>query len=117
MLTLLLGLFALVMLAGLGLAFMERRGRAPPLRVSVSHGGLGVAAILFLLMQAMDHPGNYPLNISIVVFILTAVGGLLLLAFRASRQRLPFAVVLLHAGFAVTAFLLLLAGWRRVQGG
>jgi hypothetical protein len=40
----------------------------------------------------------------------------LLFAFRAARQKLPFAVVLLHAAFAFTAILLLTLGYLRGGG-
>ena len=49
----------------------------------------------------------------ILVFILTALGGLMLFAFRASKQRLPLAVVLLHAAFALCGLTLLFVGWSR----
>src|SRR5262249_52829840 len=101
MLTALLLLFLVVMLAGAGLAVLERRGRALPFRVSVTHGVLGILAIVLLVMQALAHPGSHPLNLAILVFMITALGGLLLFAFRASKQRLPLGVVLLHALFAV----------------
>ncbi|HEY1992101.1 MAG TPA: hypothetical protein VGH71_06525 [Gammaproteobacteria bacterium] len=113
MLTLLLLLFLVVMLAGAGLAVVERRGRALPLKVSVTHGMLGVLAIVLLVMQALAHPGNHPLNLAIVVFMITALGGLLLFAFRASKQGLPLAVVLLHALIAVAGLALLIAARLR----
>lgn len=111
----LLGLFILVMAGGAALAALEHRGRALPLKLSVWHGLLGIAAIVFLVMQAVAHPGVRPVNMAILVFVLTALGGLLLLAFRASRQRLPLAVVLLHALFAVAGLALLFAGWSRMR--
>jgi hypothetical protein len=113
MLTYLLAFFMLVMAGGVALAVLEHRGRALPLKLSVWHGLLGIAAIVLLVTQALAHPGNRPLNLAIIVFMLSALGGLLLFAFRASRQRLPFAVVLLHAGFAVMALILLGLGWMR----
>jgi hypothetical protein len=113
MLTLILGLFLLVMAGGAALAVLERRGRAMPLKLSAWHGLLGIAAIVLLVMQAVAHPSNRPVNLAIIVFVLTALGGLLLFAFRASKQSLPLAVVLLHAGFAVTALILLSVGWMR----
>lgn len=116
MLSVLLGLFLIVMAAGAGLAILEVRGRKLPLKVSSAHGTLGVVAIILLCLQAAAHPGNYPLNAAIVISILTALGGLLLFAFRAGRERLPLAVVLLHGTFALVTFLLLLAGWARVSG-
>ena len=113
MLTVLLILFLVVMLAGTGLAVVERRGRKLPLKVSATHGVLGLLAIVLLITQALAHPGNYPVNFSILVFMITALGGLLLFAFRASKQNLPLGVVLLHALFAVAGLLFLIVGcWR-----
>lgn len=103
-------LFLVVMLAGAGLALLERRGRALPLKVSATHGVLGGLAIVLLVTQALAHPGNHPVNLAIVVFMITALGGLLLFAFRASKQTLPLGVVLLHALFAVAGLALLLVG-------
>lgn len=110
MLTLLLVFFLLIMAAGAALAWLESHGRVPPLRFSAAHGVLGIAAIVLLTMEAVDHPDNKLVNVSVVIFMLTALGGLLLFAFRASKQKLPLAVVLLHALFAVTALILLAAG-------
>ena len=109
MLTVLLCLILVVMLAGAGLAVIERRGRALPLKVSASHGVLGLLAIVLLVLQALAHPGNHPLNLAIVVFLIAALGGLLLFAFRASKQRLPLGVVLLHALIAMAGLALLIA--------
>jgi hypothetical protein len=114
MFTYLLGLFILVIASGVTLAALEHRGRALPLKLSVWHGLAGVAAIVLLVPEAVTHPGVHPVNLAILVFILTALGGLLLFAFRASHQRLPFAVVVLHGLFAVAALALLFAGWSRM---
>jgi hypothetical protein len=113
MLAYLLAFFILVMAGGVALAVRERRGRALPLPVSVWHGLLGITVIVLLVMEAVAHPGNHPVNLAIIVFMLTALGGLLLFAFRASKQSLPGAVVLLHAGFAVIGLILLCIGWMR----
>ena len=113
MLPVLLGLFILVMLGGLGLAVLERRGRALPLKVSVTHGVLGILAIVLSVMQAVTHPDNHAVNVAVMVFILTALGGLLLFTFRASRQGLPLGVVVLHGLFALAGLAFLTAGWLR----
>ncbi len=109
----LLILFLLVALGGATFAILESRGKAPPLRVTVMHGVAGVVLIVLLVLQDVAHPGNYLVNSATLVFILAAVGGLLLFIFRASRQRLPLVVVGLHAAFALTAILLMTAGWLR----
>jgi hypothetical protein len=113
MLSYLLAFFILVMAGGAALALLEHRGRPLPLKLSLWHGLLGIVAIVLLVMQAVAHPGVRPVNLAILVFILTTLGGLLLFAVRASRQRLPLAVVLLHAGFAVMGLILLFVGWAR----
>lgn len=113
MLPVLLILFLGVAAGGAALALLEARGRAPSLPVGALHGGAALALIFLLVLQDMAHPGNRLVNAATVVFMLTAAGGLLLFAFRATRQRLPAPVVLLHAGFALTALVLMGAGWLR----
>jgi len=114
MFTYLLGFFIVVMAGGAVFAVLEHRGRALPLKLSMWHGVLGVAAIVWLVFQAAAHPGVRAVNLAILVFVLTALGGLLLFAFRVSRQRLPLAVVLLHAAFALAGLALLFIGRSRM---
>ncbi len=110
----LLILFLCVAAAGAVLAFLEARGHAPPLPVSAIHGCAGLVAIVLLVLQDVAHPDNHLVNVATVVFMLTAAGGLLLFAFRATRQKLALPVVALHAGFALTALVLMGAGWLGV---
>jgi len=111
MLLALLIVFLLVAAGGVTLAVLEARGHAPSLPVGTVHGVAALTAIVLLVVQDVAHPDNRLVNGATLVFMLAAAGGLLLFAFRASRQKLPLAVVLLHAAFAVTALLLMTAGW------
>ena len=113
MLLALLILFLCVAAGGTTLALLEARGHAPPLPVGVIHGCAALVAIVLLVAQDVAHPDNHWVNAATVVFMLTAAGGLLLFAFRATRQKLPLPVVALHAGFALTALVLMGAGWWR----
>jgi|SRR5579863_1947401 len=99
----LLILFLLTACGGVAFALLEARDRALPLRFTVGHGLLGILAIVLLIDYDVNHPGHYLANSAAVIFILTALGGLLLFAFRSTRQRLPLAVVLLHGVFALAA--------------
>jgi len=103
-------LFLLVAAGGAGLAVLERRGRALPLGVSSGHGIAAVVLIGLLVFHDLQGPGNKIVDAATVVFILAATGGLLLFGFRASRQRLPLLVVVLHAAFGLAAIGLLLVG-------
>lgn len=113
MLAFLLPFFLLVAAAGALLAFLEARGARIPLVAGALHGAAALAAIVVLVVHDLGEPGNRLVNAATVIFILTATGGLLLFAFRLARQKLPLAVVLLHAAFALTAILLLTLGYLR----
>jgi len=110
---LLLILFLVVAVGGAALALLESRGRAPALPVSALHGVLGITAIVLLVMQDLAHPDNKLVNTATLVFMLAAAGGLLLFAFRATRQKLPGAVVGLHALFALAALAVMVCGWLK----
>lgn len=100
-------LFLLVAAGGVLFAVLAWRGMRPPLKVSSLHGLAGILVIAVLIYWDAGHPGHYYANLAAVVFILTALGGLLLFLFRAMRQPLPMGVVVLHGAFAVTAIALL----------
>lgn len=109
----LLLLFLVVASSGIGLAVLEARGRALPLPVSTVHGALALLGIVLLAAHDIDDPHNHLANGAALVFIFATAGGFMLFAFRATRQKLPLAVVALHAAFALTAVLLLAFGWLR----
>lgn len=111
MLLALLILVILVMFAGSTLAALELRRRWVPLRVSALHGIAGTLVIILLVIHDLHFPHNIPVNAATVLFILTAIGGLLLFGFRAGRQPLPGLVVGLHAGFAGAALVLMIFGY------
>lgn len=113
MLSGLLVLFLVVAVGGAALALLESRDRAPALPVSALHGALGITAIVLLVMQDLAHPDNKLVNTATLIFMLTTAGGLLLFAFRATRQRLPLAMVALHALFALTALVVMAFGWLK----
>lgn len=113
MLLALIGFFLLIALAGTTLALRDFRGHRLPLPVGLLHGLAAVIAIVLLIMYALRGPPNLLVNSAAVLFVLTAFGGLLLFLFRAMRQPLPGFVVTLHAGFALTAIVLLSIGYLR----
>jgi hypothetical protein len=103
-------LFLLVAAAGAVLAYLEVRSHPVPLPVGAMHGVAALLAIVLLVMHDVDSPGNHYVNTATVLFILAALGGLLLFGFRAARQKLPLMVIVLHAGFGLFALGLLFLG-------
>jgi hypothetical protein len=103
----LIGLFVVVALAGAGLAVQEMRGRALPLPVGLLHGIAAVIAIGLLVAHDMHAPHDALVNTATAVFVLAALGGLLLFLFRLQGEPPAGFVVTLHAGFALVTLLLL----------
>lgn len=113
MLPTLLVLFLLTAIGGVTLAVLEARGRGLPLKLSAGHGALGLVLLTLLILHDFQSPTDRLVNDATLVFVLTALGGLFLFGFRASRQKLPLAVVLLHGAFALAGVsLLALGAWR-----
>lgn len=113
MLRILLILFLLVAAAGIALALLEHRGRALPLKLSSLHGVAALTLLTLLVVHDFAAPTDMQVNSATLVLVLAALGGLFLFGFRASRQKLPLAVVLLHGAFALAGVsLLALGAWR-----
>lgn len=112
MLQILLILFLLVAAGGITLAVLEVRGRGLPLKLSTLHGSAALVLLVLLVVNDFDAPGNKLVNSATLILVLAAVGGLFLFGFRASRQKLPLPVVVLHGAFALAGMALLALGWR-----
>ena len=108
---LLIGFFLAVALAGTFFAIHLLRGHKLPLPVGLLHGLGALAAIALLVLHDLHAPTNRLVNSATVFFVLTAIGGMLLFVLRARRQPLDGIIVTLHAGFALTAMLLLTLGY------
>ncbi|HEX5419126.1 MAG TPA: hypothetical protein VFY39_03935 [Gammaproteobacteria bacterium] len=103
--------FVVIALAGAVLARYELGGREIPLPVGLLHGLAALAAIALLVVHDMHAPNNLLVNSATAVFVLAATGGLLLFLFRVQRQPVAGFVVTLHAGFALTAIVMLAIGY------
>ncbi|MFL6591613.1 MAG: hypothetical protein ACJ8GK_02750 [Luteimonas sp.] len=107
-------LFALTALGGLlmaGIRFFG--GRNPPAWVAMAHGLLAGAGVTLLAYAAVSASVPRLAVISLVLFLLAALGGLVLnLRYEWNRLLLPASLVIGHAVVAVLAFgLLLAAAW------
>jgi hypothetical protein len=103
-------LFAIAALGGATLAMLHFRGRSPlPMPLALLHGLLAASGLALLVIAAVTQPGFGGLAlVSLVIFVIAALGGLYLFSHHLRARALPSAVVLIHGGAAVVAFLLLL---------
>jgi hypothetical protein len=109
MIYLIIALFALAAVMGLviAVAIFTRKPSTPKPAV-VAHGIFGASGLVLFLYYAMNHADNYP-QLSLILFVIAALGGFLLLYNDLKKKPGPIYLVVIHALVAVTAFVVLLA--------
>ncbi len=103
--------FGVAALGGVILASKVLRGKTAPWALSVTHALLGATGIIILLVAAASHEWPAQLAAALGIFVVAAIGGSYLASFHWRRIPTPKAVVVIHAGLAVTAFIILAAGF------
>jgi hypothetical protein len=106
MLYLIIGLFAVGALVGMYLLSLLLRNKQTPKFVAVIHGLFVALALVLLICYAVKHgPG---LVEYIVLFVLAAIGGIILIMRDLSGKSLPRWLSIGHGLIAVAGFILLL---------
>jgi len=108
MIQLALGLFALAAIAGAALATLHLRGRVPPWALTVLHGLLATSGLLTLIVEVSGYSTVGWLHGIVAMFVLAALGGILVVSFHIRKRRPPPPLILVHGTGAVTTFVLLL---------
>jgi hypothetical protein len=101
-------IFAIAAVGGIVLAAHVLRDKFAPWALSLVHAALGAAGIVILLVAVIGGArGNIAL--SLVLFVVAALGGFFLASFHYRKQLPPKVVVVVHALVAVAGFGVLLA--------
>ena len=107
MLYITIALFAIAAVVGLFL-LKDWLSKRTPSRVAVYiHGGIAATGLVLLLIYSLQHPSNYP-KVSILLFIVAAIGGFYLFYTDLNKKLAPVGIALIHALVAVGAFVTLL---------
>jgi hypothetical protein len=102
-------LFAVAAVAGLTMAIMHFRGFSPPKPVlAVLHGLFAASGLVVLLLALIKTGFTGKPAIAAGLLVVAALGGFGLLSWHARNQRLPSALMVIHALVAVAGFLTLL---------
>ena len=111
MLTIAVLVFAMGALGGLYMASRVLGGHLAPWAVSLLHAALGATGLVLTGIVVLG-PGGMTgiVPIALLILVVAALGGFFLASFHARKQLPPRAVVFVHAGAAVTGFLLLAGG-------
>lgn len=102
-------LFGVAALGGIILAFQHKKQQRP-IWVSITHGIVAASGLVTLIIGVLQGMSNGLVLTSLVLFIVVALGGFVLFAYRMRESTLPSPLVYVHGIVAVVAFLLLLVG-------
>lgn len=108
MLTATIIIFAIAAVLGLtvAVAIITKKPSTPKPAV-YAHGLLAATGLVLLIFYTMNNTGNSP-RISLILFVIAAVGGFILFFNDVKKKPGPVGLVVVHALVAVTAFVLLL---------
>ncbi|MDX2464225.1 MAG: hypothetical protein QNK31_06915 [Porticoccus sp.] len=101
--------FAVAAAGGLILASSVLRNKLAPCVLSVVHALLGATGLILLVVILLQGSAPMQVLVSFVLLLVTALGGFFLASFHLRKQLPPKGVVAIHAGLAVTGFVILLS--------
>jgi hypothetical protein len=100
-------LFALTAAFGVRILMNVVSNQKAPRTVVYTHGLFAATSLVLLLVYAFQSPANYP-KVSIILFVLAALGGFYMFYHDVNNKPLPKAVPFVHALLAVSGFVALL---------
>lgn len=99
--------FALAAVLGIALATLHRQHRGAPIPLALFHGALAGSGIVLLILAVGDL-ARTGLVISLVLFVLAAVGGFVLFARHLGHRPLPMLLIGGHGLIAAISLVILL---------
>lgn len=104
-------LFAIAALGGIVMAMMRLGGRElPPMGLAIVHGLFAAAGLVTLIITLIGHGYTIATIIALIGFVGAALGGFYLFSLHLKKQALPIPSMIVHGGFAVISFIILLVG-------
>ncbi|WP_394233937.1 hypothetical protein [Niallia oryzisoli] len=101
-------LFAIAALGGLVLGVSGLRQRELPMWLSLIHGLVAAAGLVTLILVVLQGNAGTLAIISLVLFLIAALGGFVLFSFHLRKKPHPKGLIVIHALAAVIGFVLLL---------
>ncbi len=101
-------LFAIAAVGGLTLGIMKFSGKDLPWSVVIGHGIFAAAGLIVLIIYVLENTNNILMDISLVLFLITAIGGFIVLSFHLRKMKQPDKLILIHGSAAIISFILLL---------
>ena len=83
------GLFAIAAIGGLTLVGMKFTGKEMPIPLALLHGAFAAAGLVTLILNVVENRMNTFMNISLVLFVIVAVGGFALFTLDLNEKDRP----------------------------
>jgi len=106
MLTAIIILFSLAAIFGLTLLTFVLRGKETPKGIVFLHGPIAATALILLIIYVVNNTVS-PVP-SMVLFIIAAIGGVILVIRDFTRKSVPKSLAVVHGLIAVTGLILLI---------
>ncbi|MBK9097454.1 MAG: hypothetical protein IPM14_04865 [bacterium] len=100
-------LFALAAVSGVTILIPLLTGKPIVKPVAVVHGIFAATALIILIIFSINYGDDFPI-LSLILFVVAAIGGIILFVRDLNNKPGPKALALIHAAAAVIAFLILL---------
>lgn len=107
MMYLTIALFALAAVLGLSILLKWLAKKDASRGVVYSHGLVAATALVLLVVYAIQHPTAFP-TVSIVLFVLAALGGFYMFFNDLKKKNSPLSIAIVHGLLAVGGFVALL---------
>lgn len=104
--------FSLAIALGLYMIFVGLRYQRGSLALGLGHAGIATLGLILLVVHIVRSPERQMLySDAAILFVMTLLGGLVLLALREGRKPPSMIVVAMHAAIALFAMFLLIFGY------
>jgi len=107
-------LFVFSVFCGMVLAMLHSMKVERPWTLTILHGVFAVSALVFLAVAVLS--GAMPtMKLALILFVVTALGGMFLVSFRLRGKDLPTPALVVHAVLAAAAFVALVLNFGAIK--
>lgn len=101
-------LFAIAAIGGLTLIIMKFSGKGLPWPLVIGHGLFAASGLIVLIINVFQNTQIFLMNLSLMLFLIVAIGGFIVLSFHLRKKKQPNSLILIHGAAAVISFVLLI---------
>lgn len=101
-------LFGVAALGGATLVTMRSSGKGMPMPLAAAHGLFAAAGLISLAVNVLGGGVGTLMIVSLILFLVVAMGGGLLFSFHLRKKPVPVALIYVHALGAIASYVMLI---------